>query len=472
MKKYDLLKIIGISFLIVFVLSWIIPAGMFSNGEYVSGSINPLGFLDIIRIPLMTISNYIHYAIAFLVIGGLYGVLNKTGAYGNLVNGVVNKFKDNKSNFLIISIIGFALLSSLTGLHLLLFVLVPFMVTVILLMNYSKITALLSTVGAILVGIMGSTYGFSISGHINHFFVLQTHSDILSKFIILGIFTYILIIFVLKLSKKDQEKEVSKTKKDLLLFDNKENKNKSGLPIVVLGIMFILITIIGMYNFKIGLGVHTFENLYNSIMNYEINNFPIISNIIGGIGLVGFWNIYEFTIILLAFIGIVIWVYGIKIKDALDGFLKGAKDIAPTAFYVTLVFLIYSAVMNPVNGQNIFYTISNVFIGLTDNINYIMYGMFSGLGSLVFGDFTYFIGNNAHIILGKYVDSTNYPVLGMIHQMVHGLVSFIAPTSLLLIAGLSYLKISYKEWFKTIWKLLVQLLIVVIVITVIMIILI
>ena len=55
----------------------------------------------------------------------------------------------------------------------------------------------------------------------------------------------------------------------------------------------------------------------------------------------------------------------------------------------------------------------------------------------------------------------------LIIQTLYGLVMLIAPTSVLLITGLAYYKISYKEWFKNVWKLLLQILIVIVIIIII-----
>ena len=42
---------------------------------------------------------------------------------------------------------------------------------------------------------------------------------------------------------------------------------------------------------------------------------------------------------------------------------------------------------------------------------------------------------------------------------VNGLVSLVAPTSVLLVTGLSMYDVSYKEWLKNIWKIAVILLV-------------
>ena len=44
----------------------------------------------------------------------------------------------------------------------------------------------------------------------------------------------------------------------------------------------------------------------------------------------------------------------------------------------------------------------------------------------------------------------------------------VAPTSLVLMGVLSYLNVSYKEWFKNVWKLLLELFIVLLIIFIIL----
>ena len=84
--------------MIVVALSWIIPVGVFNNGAFQVGQTEPLGLMDLIRLPLSTFANLIQYAITFVLIGGLYGVLNKTGAYDNLVEKLWKSIKE-KNNY-------------------------------------------------------------------------------------------------------------------------------------------------------------------------------------------------------------------------------------------------------------------------------------------------------------------------------------------------------------------------------------
>jgi uncharacterized ion transporter superfamily protein YfcC len=126
MKKHNLLKVLGITFLIVVLLTWIIPAGNYSGGKYAEVTRVPLGFFDLARTPLIAAFSLIQYGILFALIGGLYGVLEKTGAYLPMVDKIVKKWKGKERALLAILTVVFTLISAVTGLDLLLLVLTPF----------------------------------------------------------------------------------------------------------------------------------------------------------------------------------------------------------------------------------------------------------------------------------------------------------------------------------------------------------
>ena len=45
------------------------------------------------------------------------------------------------------------------------------------------------------------------------------------------------------------------------------------------------------------------------------------------------------------------------------------------------------------------------------------------------------------------------PLLALMGQTMYGTAMLIAPTSLLLLAGLNYVNVSYKDWLKYIWRI-------------------
>ncbi|MBR2247757.1 MAG: hypothetical protein IJ880_12190, partial [Bacilli bacterium] len=51
-------------------------------------------------------------------------------------------------------------------------------------------------------------------------------------------------------------------------------------------------------------------------------------------------------------------------------------------------------------------------------------------------------------------------LVALVFQTIYGVTMLIAPTSVILVAVLSYLGISYGKWLKTIWKLFLEMLLV------------
>ena len=216
--KRKLLKVIGISFLIYVVLSWIIPVGTYSNGELTTNGIDPVGLIDLFNAPIQAFITFILFGVVFATIGGLYGVMERTGALEKVTDRMSHAFEGKERVFLVITVVLFTLLSSITGLILPLFVLVPLFAAVLFAMNFDKVTVLASTVGSLLVGSVASTYGFNITGYTASLLALDMNNQIVAKVILLVLLTIVLCAVVLMTSKKDMKKELKEAKM------NKEEK--------------------------------------------------------------------------------------------------------------------------------------------------------------------------------------------------------------------------------------------------------
>lgn len=475
MKKKDILKAIGIVLGIFVVLTWLIPTGSFSGTNVTTETTNPIGLLDIFKYPIQTAltSIFITSALVVLLIGGLYGVINKTGVYSNIVEGLAKKFKGKEKNFLIITILVLGILSSLTGLVLPLFILVPFFAAVILTLGYNKLTAMLSTVGAILVGNLGSTYAFNINGYIVYFFQNKINDSIWFR---LGLFALVivsLIIFVVKTAKIEKKKTTKKATKSeekeeivIPLYEKNVDKKQSPTALVVICAITLVATLVGMFNWESVLNVKLFTNIYDTITKFELNGYPLFANILGNIDPMGYWTNTEFCMLIVIAILLIKWLYNIKLSDAFEGFVNGVKEMVPVAIYVFIANILFFIINSHVgdSGSTIFPTIANFFLSMTKKFNVLTFGFASIVGSIFYNDFPYMVNSLLEPINSLTKD---YALVGMLTQSVHGLVMLVAPTSVILVIGLKYFDVSYKEWFKNIWKyLLIALIAVIIIITI------
>lgn len=490
MKKNDLTKVIGISFLVFVVLSWIIPAGSFSSGVFTAGELSPIGIYDLVKIVLGIFGNYTIYGILFLLIGALYGVMNKTGVYSEMLNKIVVKLKGKEKNFLILSIVVFAILGSISGFNIAIFVLVPFFVTVIMLLGYDKFTALLATAGSIIVGNIGSTYGFEISGYLNLYYGMDSNDAIFTKLIFLVILIVLTAFFTLKnaklqkveapkkkttkKAKKDEkeEKTTASAKVDIPLYKVVENKNKKSiLPLAIVFTLTVIILLVGLFNFKYAFNVSLFEDVYTSVTSFKIAGFPLFQYLLGSMNPFGAWNLGEIGFILVLASFLIGWLYSVKMKDILEAMKDGMKEMVWVAIIAIIVNLVmYLVLPSSSTGlhANIYITMENFILELTKGFNWLTVGIGALLGSFFYNDFKYLVDATAATMATLNTNASVYPALSMLFQALHGLVMLFAPVSLILMAALAYLKVSFKEWFLYIWKFLLQILVVTVIVIAIM----
>ena len=512
--KRNLLKVIGISFLIFVVLSWIIPVGTYSNGELTTNGINPVGLIDLFNAPIQSFITFVLYGVVFATIGGLYGVMEKTGALEKVTDKMRKAFNGKEKGFLILTVILFTALSSVTGLIIPLFVLVPLFAAVLFAMNYDKITVMASTVGGLLVGSIASTYGFNITGYTKNILSLDMNNQIIAKVILLVILIIALIFVVLTSSKKMAKKEVkeakmSKTEKEVeevkpvkssatktvkksvkgASKDTKKapkttkktnsktsskkkttksntkafavtkpvkkvnSKSKiSAVPLVVIFLLMLIICLVGMYNWYYSFGINVFNDMHDAIMGVKIKDFPIFEHLLSGISQLGYWSNVEFSGAMIIASGIIAWIYKLSFNDFVESFIAGVKKWLPTAIYAALASVILSILYQAsYSGTGTLVdTINAKVFGLTDGFNVLTTGLAALLGSFFFNDLYYLLADLS-VFMSSF-DMTSLSIAGLLVQCVYAIGMLIFPTSVILIAGLSLFDVSYKDWMKYIWK--------------------
>ena len=113
-------------------------------------------------------------------------------------------------------------------------------------------------------------------------------------------------------------------------------------------------------------------------------------------------------------------------------------------------------------------TIINWASGLVGGFNLVVTYLLALLGSVFQVDLYYTVQGVFLPIMQAIEDSAVYPVLAVLFQSSYGIVMMIAPTSLILIAGLTYTNVPYSTWCKYIWRLVIELILVVLAIALIL----
>ncbi len=463
MKKNSLFKVLGITFLVAVLLTWILPTAEYASTLTVGDRV-PMGLFDIFTYPLYSLGYFAGIVLFLLAVGGLYGVLEKTTVYPKFLDKIATKLKGKEHWLLIVSAVLFALLASLTGLNFGLFMVFPFVIAVVVALGYDKLTALSVTLGATIVGMFGATFSPSLLKFVNTNLGVAYTDEIIAKIVLFVLGLALLLAFVLMYARK-QVAKAEKTKKIKAEKKKEKVKVKKEKPyiwplVLILSILLILV-IAGAIDFNTG---EWFTNLHTKIMAVNIKEWPIFARILGGIPAVGSWlvdtygnpNYSTYTVFIVMASIIIALINRVKFDDLLENFCDGAKKmVVPSALCMLAYTIVIITVYNPV-----FLNITDFVASITGKFNVATSGLAMLIGS-IFNPDMYYYGYSQLIYYADLIDDSSlYPLLSMMFTSLHSLMSLIMPTGILLLASLSYTDVSWTKWMKFIWKVFLGLLVI------------
>lgn len=490
MKKNNLFKVLGIVLAGYILLSWLVPIVISIFGWKTEASYQ-IGLTKIGATFIDAFAGFSNIIIFILLIGGLYAVMDATGAYKPAIEKLADKFKGKELLVLITIIVLMSIISSITGLELGLLILFPFLISLILMMGYDKIIALIATFGATIVGMYGATYAGTLYGYLDGFMQTKPTDNILVKVILFVLALGLLIGFTLiymnknkmfktKSNKKIKEpkevqeiKEVKEAKekvtkaakkaKKVVKSETKKVKAKKVVKVLkkekriwplllVLGLLF-LVFILGTTAWANIFETNVFEEAHDTIMNkWQIGGFAIVEKLFGGIDALGTWTTstryVSYSILILFAIVILTIAYQVKLKDAFEAFVNGVKEYVVPAFLALIAYSLFVfAIYYPVLG-----VITNWIIGLTDSFNIATTGIHAIISSVFYPDFSYYGYYIVYMFIQNVQDTSLYSLISLIFTNLYALVMLVAPTSVLLLTSLSITEVKYTEWLKFIWK--------------------
>ncbi len=530
MKKHNTVKVVLIVILLFLLLSWILPAAYYSSSYVEQGRVQ-MGLFDLVNYPFTSLSYFGYIALFIILVGGFYGVLNKIPAYHDFVEKLAAKLKGKEIFALSIISIILAFGVSICGLQIAFAIFIPLLVSLIFLMGYDKIVAALVIVGSMTVGLAGSTYATTNLSVLTKTLSLKTDYQIGVRFVILlvGIALVIFntIMYIKKNKKavaaedaksiavkvtdevmaeeiakeeaKKEEKEEKKTsskktstkksstKKSTTKSSSKKstkkttskNANKAALVdedvivansgkhyntvtfSILFGLLFVLM-ILAFIPWESAFGIKAMSTATDAVSKFKLFGFNIFGKILGTMNAFGSWTLVDLLLPLLLITIIFVIIYKVKLDDALDGFAEGAKKaLLPACVVILLYTILVLATYHPF--QLVIYKtiLGSKFNIVTTTVTAILSSFFNFEASYVFQSVLPYY---ASVV----TNSANYPLVGVIFQSMYGLTMLVAPTSLILMSVLSYLDVSYGEWLKNIWKLLLELFIILLIIFIIL----
>ena len=459
MKKTGLFKIIMFILLGMVVATWIFSASYYNDGNLAELGMYNVGLVDFFSLIFgsFEFSYFLQIFIFLICIGAFYGVLSKTGKYRAWIERIANAFKGTELVFLIICAYGIALMTSILDYGYILLIFFPLLISIILAMGYEKVTAVVATFGAMLIGTIGNILGSNTSLVLADILSLD-HTDGIMFRVALLLASLLILFYYLYTAKR--VKADKKNEEDDMFLGEKEANKYSIAPIIVVFILLFVFMILGCTTWEKTFDVHIFSTLHTKLVEFTpkfkfpylhitsdgfdigTNRVAIFAKIFGSTTAFGEWSYNEMSILLIIssiFVGLCY-----KVKGIFASMGEGIKKILKPAFMLMLTYcVIYLA------GNQMFYPtlaslilkLTNIFSGATNSIVVAIGSIFN----IIISSFVMIIGSIFHVdllyvanyVVPQIATSDANPVLySLLAQSIYGATMFIAPTSALLVFGL------------------------------------
>lgn len=563
-EKHTLAKMLGILAIIAVVLTWIFPYGVFQGTQFYEYGSSKIGLSDIPSVVYNSIYFAIDKLVYLFVLAGFYGLLSRTKGYNKLVLNIAKKIKGKEVLATIVTSVIITIITSITTNTFAVLLVIPFVYSILTNGKVNKLGVFASTFGAMLVGVLGATYGTDALIAFNTYFS-QTLTGksalqltLVYRFIILGIALVLYNLFVYFAVKNKQTKKNSKSdalvNEEFIVEEVKDKKVKVFPVAIILGLV-LLFFILGFIDWNGTFKIEVFDKFHEWLTKIKIGkDFTIVSYLLGTSAVAfGYFDLFTLSTVLVVMSIILAILYKINFSELLDAFADGIKKIiAPVGVIVAIYSVFMVVYISPIMPTiiksimpkdqvvdiNIDYKGSVIpFFNVdTDDDMKADYNLvnqdtnkdgkcdincdtnkdgypdknldfnadkksdekdeeiaaqFNGtsaanidadqdgiadvnidtdfslvrtmLAAIVTNVYQVDLGYTGYSIGGYLVEGFGAIALGLVFLVffvTYALLQFVAPTSILLMFGLSYTKTSMKDWYKFIWRFALGMLIV------------
>ncbi len=455
-EKHDLVKISLIAIVFVFLLTWIIPSGVYQSGT-VTGELERTGIADLFLGGMTSVNFFLQQILYILFIGAFYGVMTKTDGYKKLVEKFATKMKGHEIPFVVILSIMIAAFTSISTNVFAILIFVPFLIQVLKAMKLDNMTAFATTFGSILIGVLGATYGTEgLTSFVYYLSMYNTVTIDIEIMVRAGILLLALVLFnfflITHAKKVLSSKKSLEEQPDMFELTEIKKKNAKSWPIAVSFIVLFICVILGFVDWENNFKITIFTEFHTWLTTLAIGEHKIFAYILGNNAeAFGAWQLYHVLAIMGIILAILAFIYRINLDSIIEGFSDGVKKMMKPIGIMVLIYIVFIFMYwSPIVPTIVSWFIKTTFNPFLTTIAAIISGLFHS----DFGYTGYALGG----LLTTYEGDT-FNIAYVIYTSIHGLVSLIAPTSAILMIGLSYCNISYKKWFSYIWKFLIGMLV-------------
>ncbi len=385
----------------------------------------PQGFLAFIKSPIKGIIESSDIILFVLILGGLTGIMNFTGAFDAGIAWLAIKLKGKEYWLIVIVTILIAIGGTTFGLAEETIAFYPILIPIFLAAKYDAIVALASVYIGSSIGTMFSTVNpFSVIIASDAAGIKWT-TGFTGRLIMLILGVIICIVYIMRYAnkvKKDATKSLIYDQKEMIekLFGNTTDvKTLTGRLRVILSI-FTLCFVIMIY----------------------------------GVSRLGWW-FEEMTVVFL--VGAIIIGFLAKVKEEtfVTTFIKGASDLLSVAFIIGIARGVSVIMEQGLISDTILHYASGFTSGMPK-------GIFANVLLFIYSGLSFFIPSSSGMavltmpIMSPLADTVGIgrEVIVNAYQYGMGLFAFINPTGLIL-ASLAIVKIGYDKWLKFVIPLVI-----------------
>lgn len=439
LKKFSVphtYTLIFILVLITGVSTWLIPSGVYDrevvdgrevviSGTYHEAEANPQGFIEIFRSPIDGFVDAAEIIGFVLLVGGSFGIINKTGAIEASIGVAVKKLKHRAYLLIPVCMVIFGLAGSIAGMG---EELIPFYMIFVPLMcslGYDTLTGVSVVFIASELGFMASTTNPFTVGIAQALTQLAPGSGIGYRTVIFVILMLTGIIYVMLHASKVKARPESSI----------------------------------VYEYDLANKEH-FTIDFDSIHNFTVRRLIVLLMFLAGMGLIVYgvlelgWYVSDIAMVFTA-VGIIGGIIGgLKQSEICESFINGMTDVISAAFVLGLARAIVVLAQNGNIIDTILYSSAEFLDGMPDVLYINLVMIFEGIMSIL-------------IPSGSGLAALTMPILGPLSDLQDisvqmtitafhlgkGIISVVTPTSGILITALAVAKIPYAKWFRFIMPL-------------------
>ena len=310
-----------------------------------------------------------------------------------------------------------------------------------------------------LIGILGATYGteglsYFIS-YLNYYKEVTVTLELGIRFGVLAVSFIVFNLFTMLHIKKVLASKKNEDKIEDLFEVEESNKKAKTWPMVLFYIIALIFVVLGYVNWNANFGITIFDKFHTWLTGLKIGEYTVIKFILGNNAVAfGAWELYTITVVLGIILLLALVIYKVSLDDFIDNAIEGLKKVIKPMLLLLLVYVIFVIIYwTPFT-----VTISDWILKFSKGFNPFLATISAFISSLFHIDFGYTGYVLGDFMVNYFGDSFNIAFL--VYVMTNGLVQIVAPTSVFVILGLSYLNIPYGKWIKNIWKFFVVMLVI------------